>query len=283
MSKHTTPFCADLHCHSTVSDGLLAPDVVARRAKERGVTLWSLTDHDELAGQVLARQTAQEIGLDYLSGVEISVTWAGKTVHIVGLGVDPENTSLTEGLRITRSGRSDRARRIGARLAELGMPGAFEGASKLAGNPELISRTHFGRYLHQAKFCPTVQTAFDRYLHDGGPAHEPMQWAALDQAISWINHAGGAAVIAHPGRYEFTDTQFDAFFTAFKELGGKGIEVITGSHHPGQYQTYADVARQYGFLASCGSDFHGPGEGRYDLGSLPPLPSDLKPVWDALV
>ena len=283
MSQHTSSFCADLHCHSTVSDGLLAPDVVARRAKERGVSLWSLTDHDELGGQVLAQQTAKEIGLDYLCGVEISVTWAGKTVHIVGLGVDPENTSLTEGLRITRSGRSDRARRIGDRLAELGMPGAFEGASKLAGNPELISRTHFGRYLHQANFCPNVQTAFDLYLHDGGPAHEPMRWAALDQAISWINHAGGAAVIAHPGRYEFTQTQFDAFFAAFKDLGGKGIEVITGSHHPGQYQTYAGVAREYGFLASCGSDFHGPGEGRYDLGSLPPLPNDLIPVWKTLI
>ena len=264
MSALIDNFCADLHCHSTVSDGVFAPDVLALRAKDAGVNLWSLTDHDELSGQALAIDTAREIGLPYLTGVEISVTWANQTVHIVGLGIDQNNDTLIEGLRQTRAGRAERAKRIGDRLAGLGMPGAFEGALTFAGNPELISRTHFARFLVQAGYFPQVQAVFDRLLKDDGPAHEPMQWA-------------------HPGRYKYTTTQFGALFDSFKDLGGNAIEVITGSHSVPQFQEYAQVARHYGFQASCGSDFHSPHESRIQLGSLPPLPSDLKPVWKDLV
>ena len=273
----------DLHCHSTVSDGVLTPDAIATRAFERGVNIWALTDHDELSGQALARQTAEQHGMKYLSGVEISVTWAGKTVHIVGLGIDAQDSGLLEGLRQTRDGRADRARRIGTNLERLGMPGAFEGALTYAGNPELISRTHFARYLVEKGFCPNVQIVFDRYLSDEGPAHEPMQWAKLEAAVSWIRSAGGIAVIAHPGRYHYTQTQFGAFFDTFKDCGGLGIEVVTGSHSTEQFSHYAQVARDYGFLASCGSDFHSPKESRHDLGSLPALPADLTPVWQQFV
>ena len=273
----------DLHCHSTVSDGVLTPDAIATRAFERGVNIWALTDHDELSGQALARQTAEQHGMKYISGVEISVTWAGKTVHIVGLGVDAQDTGLLEGLRQTRAGRADRAKRIGSNLERLGMPGAFEGALTYAGNPQLISRTHFARYLVEKGFCPNVQAVFDRYLSDEGPAHEPMHWAKLEAAVSWIRSAGGIAVIAPPGRYSYTETQFGAFFDVFKDCGGLGIEVVTGSHSTEQFGHYAQVARDYGFLASCGSDFHSSKESRHDLGSLPALPSDLKPVWQELV
>jgi predicted metal-dependent phosphoesterase TrpH len=283
MNTFTASFCADLHSHSTVSDGVFAPDQLALRAKDAGVTLWSLTDHDEISGQALASETAREIGLNYLSGVEISVTWAKQTVHIVGLGIDPNNDALVEGLRQTRAGRAERAKRIGARLASLGMLGAFEGALTFAGNPELISRTHFARFLVQAGYFPEVQAVFDRLLKDDGPAHEPMQWASLENALGWIHSAGGVAVIAHPGRYKYTSTQFGALFDHFKDLGGSAIEVVTGSHSVPQFQEYAQVARRYGFQASCGSDFHSPHESRVQLGSLPPLPSDLKPVWQDLV
>lgn len=283
MRTMTNPFCADLHCHSTVSDGVFAPDQLALRAKDSGVTLWSLTDHDELSGQALASETAREIGLNYLTGVEISVTWAQQTVHVVGLGIDHEDAILLEGLRRTRAGRADRAKRIGARLDKLGMPGAFEGALTFAGNPELISRTHFARFLVQAGYYSEVQAVFDRLLHDDGPAHEPMQWASLEAAVTWIRGAGGVAVIAHPGRYHYTPTQFGALFDTFKDLGGRGIEVITGSHSVPQFKEYANIARHYGFQASCGSDFHSPHESRIALGSLPPLPADLKPVWEDLV
>lgn len=283
MNTLTDSFCADLHCHSTVSDGVFAPDQLALRAKNAGVTLWSLTDHDELSGQALARETAREIGLNYLTGVEISVTWAKQTVHIVGLGIDPSHDILIEGLRQTRAGRAERAKRIGERLASLGMPGAFEGALTFVGNPELISRTHFARFLVQAGYFPEVQAVFDRLLKDDGPAHEPMQWASLENALGWIHAAGGVSVIAHPGRYKYSATQFGGLFDHFKDLGGSAIEVVTGSHSVPQFQEYAEVARHYGFQASCGSDFHSPNESRVQLGSLPPLPVDLKPVWQDLV
>lgn len=283
MNTASSLFCADLHCHSTISDGVFAPDEIARRAKDSGVTLWSLTDHDELSGQKLAQETAADLNLKYLTGVEISVTWARQTVHIVGLGIDPEHPTLIEGLRRTRAGRAERAKRIGDRLAALGMPGAFEGALPFAGNPELISRTHFARFLVQAGYFAEVQHVFDHLLKDDGPAHEPMQWASLNAALNWIHGAGGASVIAHPGRYKFTTTQFGAFFDEFKDLGGGAIEVITGSHSVPQFKEYAQVARHYGFQASCGSDFHSPNESRVQLGSLPPLPADLKPVWKDLV
>lgn len=283
MNNPLSGLCVDLHCHSTVSDGVLSPEAVARRAADRGVNIWSLTDHDEIAGQKVARETAHSLGMQYLGGVEISVTWANQTVHIVGLGIDEDHSLLVQGLRATRSGRADRARRISDNLARLGMPGAFEGALPFAGNPELISRTHFARYLVQAGYCPDVQTVFDRYLNDEGPAHEPMQWAKLGSALSWIHAAGGVAVIAHPGRYRYNQMQFDALFSEFKDLGGQGIEVVTGSHAPHQYHQYAQVARDYGFMASCGSDFHSPTESHHDLGSLPGLPADLVPAWSLLV
>lgn len=271
---------ADLHCHSTISDGELAPAAVARRAKAGGVTLWSLTDHDEVGGQQEARAAADELGMRYVGGVEISVTWASRTVHIVGLGIDPENPTLVGGLARMRSGRQTRAESIGARLAELGLDGAYEGALRYVSNPDLISRTHFARYLVEAGHAASVQDAFSRYLGDGKPGYVPHRWATLEDALAWIKAAGGEAVVAHPGRYPYTPVQFDALFSEFIDRGGKAIEVVTGSHTPDQYAEYANVARRYGFEASRGSDFHGPGPDAVEPGSLPPLPSDLKPVWE---
>jgi predicted metal-dependent phosphoesterase TrpH len=269
----------DLHCHSTVSDGILPPAEVARRAHANGVDVWALTDHDEVGGLAEAGATAHELGMRFITGSEVSVTWCGQTVHIVGLGFDPANTALVEGLRRTRAGRADRARRMADRLAEMGMPGAYEGAIPLAGNPELVSRTHFARYLVQAGYCPDVQTVFNKFLGDDCPGHVPMQWAKLSDAIGWIRGAGGRAVIAHPGRYKYSILQFEALFDEFLQLGGEGIEVVTGSHTADEARHYAGVARRFGFLASRGSDFHSSTESKADLGALPPLPDDLTPVW----
>ncbi|OZI76166.1 MULTISPECIES: 3',5'-nucleoside bisphosphate phosphatase [Bordetella] len=269
----------DLHCHSTVSDGVLSPADVAQRACANGVDVWALTDHDEVGGLAQAGATARELGMRFITGTEVSVTWAGQTVHIVGLGFDAADAALVAGLRKTRGGRAERARRMGERLADMGMPGAYEGALPFAGNPELVSRTHFARYLVQAGYCPDVQTVFNKYLGDDCPGHVPMQWASLADAVGWIVGAGGRAVIAHPGRYKYSALQFDALFDEFLQLGGVGIEVTTGSHTPDEARHYAQVARRYGFLASRGSDFHSPRESRADLGALPPLPDDLKPVW----
>ncbi|AIO32369.1 PHP domain-containing protein [Burkholderia pseudomultivorans] len=271
---------ADLHCHSNVSDGLLSPADVARRAQAGGVTLWALTDHDEVGGQAAARAEAEALGMRYLSGVEISVTWASRTVHIVGLNIDPANPALVDGLYRTRHGRAARAQAIGAQLATLGIAGAYEGALKYVSNPDLISRTHFARFLVENGYAESTTDVFDRLLGDGKPGFVPHRWATLSDAVQWIRGAGGEAVVAHPGRYRYTPVEFDAFFGEFIDLGGRAIEVVTGSHTPDQYREYADVARRFGFEASRGSDFHAPGEGRVELGSLPPLPSGLKPVWE---
>ncbi|MGF6778798.1 putative metal-dependent phosphoesterase TrpH [Paraburkholderia sp. GAS334] len=271
---------ADLHCHSTVSDGQFAPADVARRAQAGGVTLWALTDHDEVGGQAEARAAATALGMQYLSGVEISVTWASRTVHIVGLHVDPENAVLLEGLARTRNGRAARAEAIGERLATLGIPDAYAGALRYVSNPDMISRTHFARYMVEGGYAESTQDVFTRFLGDGKPGYVSHRWAKLADAVQWIKTAGGEAVVAHPGRYAYTPVEFDAFFGEFIDLGGKAIEVVTGSHTPDQYREYADVARRFGFEASRGSDFHAAGEGRVDFGSLPPLPSDLTPVWE---
>ncbi|TAM03610.1 MAG: PHP domain-containing protein [Paraburkholderia sp.] len=271
---------ADLHCHSTVSDGQMAPAAVARLAQSGGVTLWALTDHDEVGGQREARAAAEALGMRYLCGVEISVTWASRTVHIVGLNVDPECPALVEGLVQTRNGRAARAVAIGERLGELGIADAYDGALRYVSNPDLISRTHFARFLVESGRAKNTQDAFSRWLGEGKPGYIGHRWAKLGDAVAWIKAAGGEAVVAHPGRYLYTPLEFDTFFGEFIDRGGKAIEVVTGSHTPDQYAEYAAVARRFGFEASRGSDFHAPGPDSIAPGSLPPLPSDLKPVWE---
>ncbi len=273
---------ADLHCHSVVSDGTLTPEALAERAKAGGVQLWSLTDHDEIGGQARAIVAARANGLAYLTGTEISVTFAGRVVHIVGLGFDHESTEMNEGLRATRGGRGPRAREMAASLAEAGIPGAYEGALKYVGNPDLISRTHFARYLVDAGHCADVPEVFRRFLTEGKPGFVPHKWATLKDAVGWITRAGGIAVIAHPGRYDFTPTEEYALITEFMAHGGRGIEVVTGSHSPAEFEQYANTAQEFGLLASRGSDFHCPEESRIDLGALPALQGRLKPVWAEL-
>jgi hypothetical protein len=273
---------ADLHSHSTVSDGTLAPEAVAALAAERGVALWALTDHDEVAGQARARAAAHAAGLGHLTGCEISVSFAGETVHIVGLGFDETDAALVQGLAATRAGRTQRARAMGEDLARVGIGGAYEGALRLAGNPDLITRTHFARFLVESGVCPNTHSVFSRYLKEGLPGYVPTQWARLGDAVRWITGAGGVAVIAHPARYRFSPTAEYALITEFIEHGGRGIEVVTGSHGVADVVKYTDTAREFGLLASRGSDFHSPTESRVMPGELPDLPGSLMPVWQAL-
>ncbi len=273
---------ADLHCHSLVSDGTLSPAALAQRAKDNGVELWSLTDHDEIGGQREASAAAARIGLPYVSGVEISVSFAGATVHIVGLGVDIDNAALGDGLRATRGGREVRARGMADALAQVGIAGAFEGALRYAGNPALISRTHFARHLVESGVCRDTQSVFRNYLVRGRPGYVEHRWASLSDAVRWITQAGGVAVVAHPGRYKFSANEEFALFSEFKAHGGLGVEVLTGSHSGADAVKYTALAQEIDLLASRGSDFHAPGESRIDLGKLPGLPGALKPVWDAL-
>lgn len=276
------PQNADLHCHSVVSDGTLTPEALAARAARRGVDLWALTDHDEIGGQERAIKAARSEGIRYLTGTEISVTFAGQTVHIVGLGFDASDTALRDGLARTRGGRGERAREMSASLERVGISGAYEGALRYAGNPELISRTHFARFLVETGVCRDTYEVFRRYLTDGKPGFVPHRWARLGDAIGWIAGAGGVAVIAHPARYGFSANEEYALFSEFKAHGGLGVEVVTGSHSAQEAVKYASMAREFQLAASRGSDFHSPEESHTDLGSLPPLPPDLMPVWSLL-
>ena len=273
---------ADLHCHSVVSDGTLTPEALAARAKANGVQLWALTDHDEIGGQERAMAAAKALDMKYLTGVEISITFAGKTVHIVGLGFDHTNEDLVQGLRNTRGGRAERAQEMSDGLAKVGIHGAYEGALIYAGNHELISRTHFARFLVESGVCKDTSEVFRKYLTENKPGFVPHRWASLENAVTWITGAGGVAVIAHPARYGFTANEEFALFTEFINHGGRGVEVITGSHSSADALQYAETALEFNLAASRGSDFHSPDESHTDLGTLPWLPGQLKPVWELL-
>ncbi len=272
---------ADLHSHSTSSDGLLPADEVARRAAANGVDLMALTDHDSLSGLPAARAVADEAGMRFVNGVEVSIEWGGLQVHVLGLAFDAGSTALNDGLESIRSGRVDRARRMAAELEKIGIGGAFDGAMRHAANPSLISRAHFARFLVEAGVCRDVRSVFESYLVPGKPGYVEHRWATLAESIAWITGAGGVAAVAHPGRYKFSRAELRAFLDEFKAFGGQAIEVVSGSHSADNVALFSRLAREYGFLASCGSDFHGPGESYIDLGQLAPLPSDLVPVWDA--
>ena len=269
----------DLHCHSTASDGLLKPEELVARAASNGVEILALTDHDGVSGLAEARAKAESEGIRFVDGVEISVTWEGSTVHIVGLQIDPADPVLLSGLESIREGRATRAEKMGEALAAAGVPGSLAGAKAYADNPSLISRSHFARHLVKTGRAPDVKSVFQRYLVKGKPGFVPHRWASLGDAVSWIRASGGLAVVAHPGRYNFSKPELHAFLAEFRDCGGAGIEVVTGSHSPEQYSEFARIAREFGFIASRGSDYHGKGESRADLGTLPQLPDDLKPVW----
>ncbi|MBE0621132.1 MAG: PHP domain-containing protein, partial [Burkholderiales bacterium] len=257
----------------------LAPAELVRRAAGNGVDMLALTDHDEISGLAEARAQATELGLRFVNGVEVSISWGEITIHVVGLNVDPGNAQLQQGLHAIRQGRTERAKKMAQDLARVGIPGSLEGAYAYVDNPNLIGRTHFARFLVEKHYVRDVKSAFQHYLVGGKPGYVPHQWATLEEGLACIKAGGGIAVVAHPGRYKLTRTEMRKFLGEFKEGGGAGVEVITSSHTAEQFLEYAILANEFGLLASRGSDFHGPGESRVDLGRLPSLAADLKPVW----
>ena len=268
----------DLHCHSNVSDGLLAPADVVARAANNGVQVLALTDHDDVAGLTPAAAAAATAGITLIAGVEISATWERRTIHVVGLRIDPEHPELAAGLARIRSGRMERARRMADDLARAGIEGAYEGALDFAVNKQMVGRTHFARWLVGQGLAPDLRTAFKRFLTRGNPGYVEHEWTTLENAVRWIRASGGTAVIAHPARYDLDARTLHRLLDAFRALGGEAIEVITASHHPSEYGKYADLARAFSLKASRGTDFHAPGEG-VDLGRVPALPHYCQPVW----
>ncbi|ATE59578.1 3',5'-nucleoside bisphosphate phosphatase [Thauera sinica] len=278
-----SPTNVDLHCHSTVSDGWLEPQALVRRAASNGVELLALTDHDEVSGIDAAAEAAAGLGVRLVAGVEVSVSFAGETVHIVGLGIDHRCPTLVEGLAALRAGRDGRARRMGDELARCGIAGAYEGARRFARNPALVSRAHFARHLVASGVMPDVKTVFDHYLARGKPGFVDHRWAPLAEAVGWIRAAGGIAVVAHPARYRLSSADMARLFDEFAAAGGEGVEVVSGAHSDDEMRRFATVARQRGLLASRASDFHGEHESPVDVGRCNPLPPDLAPVWTRLI
>jgi 3',5'-nucleoside bisphosphate phosphatase len=271
----------DLHSHSTYSDGTLTPDALIARAAERKVGVLALTDHDDTGGLAEALSASERFSLQLIQGVEISVSWRGHTIHIVGLDIDPDNAVLRAGLAKTRAGRLSRAEKIVAALDAVGIAGSAEGARLYASNPHMIGRTHFARFLVAQGVVKNISAAFKRFLGGGRACYVSHQWANLDDAVAWIKASGGIAVIAHPGRYPLDSAELREFLTEFRDAGGAALEIVSSSHNPAQFAKFAGYAQEFGLMASTGSDFHSPAESYHDLGSLPALPAGCRPVWDA--
>jgi predicted metal-dependent phosphoesterase TrpH len=270
----------DLHTHSKASDGSYAPAELVEHAAAVGVTDLALTDHDSTGGLAEARSAAERAGIRLIPAVEISTTWENKSIHIVGLNIHPGCDILQQGLRTLQATRLDRARAMAGRLAEYGVPDAFEATRDMAGDG-MITRTHFARYLAGLGLAASVRDVFDRYLTHGKPGYVPTRWAEIAEAVRWIDAAGGVAVLAHPQRYRLTGSWMRRLIGHFKDCGGRGLEVVSGTGSPGDIQSSAEYARRFGLLASRGSDFHSPETPWPKLGKLPPLPPDLTPVWTA--
>ena len=270
--------CYDLHSHSAASDGSLTPSALVARAIEQGVDVLALTDHDGTEGIIEAQQAAQGTDLTLISGVEISVTWGSGTVHILGLNIDIENKNLQQGLLNMRHYRIGRAQEIAKRLDKAGISGALDGARKYASDI-MLGRVHFAKFLVEHGYAKDINTVFKRYLVRNKPGYVPGDWASLEDAVNWINDAGGQAVIAHPARYRITATKLRRLITEFKELGGIGFEVVSGRQHPEEVKTMARLAEKFELLASCGSDFHTPDNNWIELGKLSLLPESCTPIW----
>ena len=262
----------------------MAPGDVVRRAADQGVELYALTDHDEVSGLAEANAAAAERSLAFVPGVEVSVTWGTTTVHVIGLGVDMEDATLRDRLAHVRSGRTRRAQEIDAGLMAAGIDGALEGALRHAENPRMIGRTHFARFLVEKGVCRDVREVFKRYLVEGKPGYVPHRWATLAEAVDMIGAAGGVAVVAHPARYRFDELALHTMLEEFRDVGGKALEVVTSNHTPDDVRRFTKLALEFGFEASSGSDFHGPGESaNVELGRVAPLAPELTPVWHRFV
>jgi len=270
--------CYDLHSHSTASDGSLEPSLLVARAIDKGVDVLALTDHDGTEGISAAQQAAQGTDLTLIPGVEISVTWAKGTVHIVGLNIDPDNATLQQGLSDMRDFRVGRAEEMATRLEKAGISGALEGAQKYA-SEVMLGRLHFAKFLVEHGHAKDISDVFKRYLVRNKPGYVPGDWASLEDAVTWITAAGGQAVIAHPARYKMTATKRRRLITDFKDVGGVGFEVVSGRQHPEEVKTLAKLTQQFDLLASCGSDFHTPDNTWVELGHLAALPESCTPIW----
>ncbi len=280
MKAHSPFSTFDLHTHSWYSDGHYSPADLVERAETQGIRVLALTDHDTTAGIPEARAACEARSIRLIPGVEVSVTWEKKTIHVIGLGVDPEDEGLQATLSAIGAIRESRAEEMGQRLARKGISGVLEEAREVAGIG-MVTRTHFAKVLAARGHALDVRDVFGRFLTPGKPGYVSTTWAPLEKAVASIRNAGGCAVIAHPLRYRLTRSWLRRLAGEFREMGGEGIEVLSGQPSLGDIQSMRDFAIREQLRGSCGSDFHGPDEGWPKLGRVPLMPAGVEPIWTA--
>ncbi len=268
----------DLHMHSFYSDGEFYPEWLVALAQSAGVQLISLTDHDEIAGLPHMRRAAEQAGIPFVTGVEITTSWGTKSIHVVGLNFDENNLQLIDYLQHIRCEREKRAHTIAQKLADFGMPNAWEGIAPFVTNPNLISRNHFAGWMVKQGYVKNRQVAFDLWLGNDKPAYVPCLYGRVQEAVNVILQAGGVPVLAHPGRYGMEGWALQELLDAFKNAGGVALEITTGSHKPEHVPQFTKIALEQGFEASTGSDFHFYSS-RSQVGQQGMFSSELTPVW----
>ena len=267
----------DLHLHSTASDGALDPGALVRLAADRGVRTLSITDHDTLLAY--SELPCLPAGLELIPGIELSTTWRGVGIHVVGLNVDPSQATLRRGVEEQLRRRAERSQIIAARLRKQGLQINLDAVREIAGG-EFVGRPHFARHLVAEGIARNTREAFRKFLGSGKPGDVKQVWASLEEVVSWIVRAGGTAVLAHPGKYRLTKTRLKALADDFRSAGGQAIEVVCGPQPANLTNYLTTLANEMGFTASCGSDFHDPQNRWSRPGGFPGLPGNVRPIWD---
>lgn len=267
----------DLHTHSTASDGSLAPVELVALARQRGVDVLAITDHDTLAAYDMLDDPGATPLL--VPGIELSTSWRGIGIHIVGLNVDPGNATLRRGIERQQENRMRRASMIADRLSKQGIPDTLAAALESAGS-DYVGRPHFAAHLVAAGYVKNTKVAFRKYLGPGKPGDVKHTWPALDEVTRWVLAAGGVAVLAHPAKYRLTKTKLKSLAIEFRSAGGGAVEVVCGSQRDSTTASLARLANETGLAASCGSDFHSPDYAWSRPGLFPPLPDGVVPVWE---
>ncbi len=271
--------CYDLHCHSTASDGLLTPSELVYRAAQQQVDVLALTDHDTVSGLQEAYSAAQAHNIELVPGIECSALWARRTVHVLGLNIDPANSALQQAQEQLQQLREERAERIARRLAKVGLQDALAGARAHAGEGA-IARPHFAAHMVEAGFVKSTAQAFKRYLGNGKIGDVANAWPSLTESVATILNAGGIPVLAHPDKYNLTRTKLRALVSDFVAAGGRGLEVVNGYQDNAVTQRLVALCTEYQLLGSSGSDFHVPSQPWQELGRQSLLPTEVQPVWD---
>ncbi len=272
----------DLHCHSTASDGGLAPAKLVERAHARGIEMLALTDHDTVDGLAEARATAQALGMQLVNGIELSCLWNGATIHVLGYAFDADAPALQQAIAQLHEGRWRRAELIGQRLEAKGMPGALEGAralqQELGDSGNAPARPHFADFLVRAGHVRDRAEAFRKWLGSGKLGDVKQHWPSLEQTVQTLRDAGAWISLAHPWQYDFTRSKRRRLVIDFAQAGGHALEVVNGMQPLEQVGGLSILVRELGLMATVGSDFHAPGDWS-ELGLYRSLPEDLSPLW----